>query len=115
MYAKLYDIPVTVIRLFWPHGPGQKAGVFFVHLPGHQGSVKARRLSDLERVCHRRGMTPGVAISSRWPLRPCAGVFAWRAHSGPPSGTSEKHPSSARVHKTAGAARREQESRCAGF
>lgn len=28
MYAQLYDIPVTVIRLFWPYGPGQKAGVF---------------------------------------------------------------------------------------
>jgi len=28
MYAQLYDIPVTVVRLFWPYGPGQKAGVF---------------------------------------------------------------------------------------
>lgn len=28
MYASLYGIPFTVIRLFWPYGPGQTAGVF---------------------------------------------------------------------------------------
>lgn len=28
MYSKLHQLPVTVIRLYFPYGPGQKAGIF---------------------------------------------------------------------------------------
>ena len=42
MYAKLHDLPVTVIRLFWPYGPGQKAGVFsFIRRAVGQGTALA--------------------------------------------------------------------------